>query len=129
MPLFYEHLRHRDRYERIEVLLFTQGGDTLAAFGLGRLLREFATEVRTLVPEKCHSAGTLFALGSNQIVMTRLATLSPIDPSVTGPLNPAVQVQPGQANHTVSVESVAGFRDLLTKVWEVRSEDALAAAA
>ena len=129
MPLFYEHLRHADHYERIEVLLFTQGGDTLAAFGLGRLLREFAPEISTLVPEKCHSAGTLFALGSNQIVMTRLATLSPIDPSITGPLNPVVEIQPGQRQLVpVSVESVAGFRDLLTKVWDVKDETSLASA-
>jgi hypothetical protein len=46
MPLFYEHLRHADHYERIEVFLFTNGGDTLAAFGLGRLLREFAPVIR-----------------------------------------------------------------------------------
>ena len=68
-------------------------------------------------------------LGSNHIVMTRLATLSPIDPSITGPLNPVVEIQPGQRQLVpVSVESVAGFRDLLTKVWDVKNEDSLASA-
>lgn len=61
--------------------------------------------------------------------MTRLATLSPIDPSIVRPLNPVVEMQPGQRQIvSVSVESVAGFRDLLTKVWDVQDEDSLAAA-
>ena len=129
LPLFYEHLRRSNHYERLEVFLFTAGGDTLAAFGLGRLLREFAPEISTLVPAQCHSAGTLFAIGSNQIMMTRLATLSPIDPSITGPLNPVVEIQPGQRQVVpVSVESVAGFRDLLTKVWDVGDQNSLASA-
>jgi hypothetical protein len=126
LPLFYELLRRAPKAERVDVVMFTQGGDTLAGFGLSRLLREFADHVGALVPDKCHSAGTLFSLGASEIVMTRLATLSPIDPSVTGPLNPAVELGPGQ-RHLVplSVESVAGFKALATEDWGLEDGDGL----
>ena len=73
-----------------------------------------------LVPDVCHSAGTLFALGANEVIMTRGATLSPIDPSVNGPLNPAVQINPQMPPQIVplSVESVAGYKSLITKEWK-----------
>jgi hypothetical protein len=50
IPLFYEHLTQMGAAERVDVLLCTQGGDTLAAFGLGRTLREFVPWVGVLVP-------------------------------------------------------------------------------
>src|SRR5438067_306179 len=59
IPIFYEHLNQIGNADRVDVFIATQGGDTLAAFGLGRLLREFVQWVGVLIPEKCHSAGTL----------------------------------------------------------------------
>ncbi len=103
--------------------MLTPGGDTLAAFGIARLIREFSEHFGVLIPEKCHSAGTLLALGANQIVMTQAATLSPIDPSVTGPLNPVVELAPGQRQVLpVSVESVAGFKTLVKDEWDLNEE-------
>jgi len=96
ISIFFNHLTAFVDHKKIDVFLFTLGGDTLAAFGLSRLLREFTSEVGVLIPEKCQSAGTLFALGANQIAMTRAATLSPIDPSISGPLNPVIEINPGQ---------------------------------
>jgi hypothetical protein len=108
--------------------LFTLGGDTLAAFGLSRLLREFTSEVGVLIPEKCQSAGTLFSLGANQIFMTRAATLSPIDPSISGPLNPVIEMAPGQRQIVpISVESVAGYKALVSEDWKLNSENTGAA--
>jgi hypothetical protein len=129
MPLFYEHLRQMGGTERIDVFIYTLGGDTLAAFGIGRLLREFARQVGALVPEKCYSAGTLFAVGANEIVMTRAATLSPFDPSIVRPLNPAVEMAPGKRQLLpISVESVAGFKGLVTEDWNIKGEEALTSA-
>jgi hypothetical protein len=58
----------------------------------------------------------LVALGADEIVMTPLAELSPVDPSTNGPFNPTVPVQvaPGELPPTlpVSVEDVAGYLDL-----------------
>ncbi|HTU93272.1 MAG TPA: hypothetical protein VMF69_24540 [Gemmataceae bacterium] len=129
MPLFYEHLRQMGSTERIDVFIYTLGGDTLAAFGIGRLLREFAGWVGALVPEKCYSAGTLFVVGANEIVMTRAATLSPFDPSIVRPLNPAVEMAPGKRQLLpISVESVAGFKGLVTEDWNIKGEEALTSA-
>ena len=85
LPIFFNQLRALGKIERLDVLVFTTGGDILAAFGLGRLVREFSSWIGVLVPDRCLSAGTLFALGANEIFMTRLGTLSPIDPSITTP--------------------------------------------
>lgn len=129
IPLFFKHLREFDDHLRVDVFLFTLGGDTLAAFGLSRLIREFSKTVGVLVPEKCHSGGTLFALGANEIVMSKAASLSPIDPSITSPLNPAIELIPGQRQLLpVSVESVAGFKGLIQGDWGISKEEHLISA-
>jgi hypothetical protein len=126
VPLFYNHLMQWGKIEKLDILLFTTGGDTLAAFHLGQLTREFAGKVAVLVPDKCFSAGTLFALGANEIYMTGAGTLSPIDPSIVTPLNPVADgPMPGQKQLLpVSVESVAGFKSLMMEEWGIKSEDA-----
>src|SRR5208282_2008034 len=92
---FFQHLRSTPNLEKLDVLLFTLGGDTLAAYALSRFVRQFAKKVGVLVPHMCLSGGTLFSLGADDIVMTRLATLSAIDPSITGLLNPVIEMTPG----------------------------------
>lgn len=120
IPIFYNHLRTFGQIERLDIFLFTSGGDTLAGFGLSRLLRESASYVGALISEKCHSAGTLLILGANEIFMTSAATLSPIDPSVITPLNPKAEAQPGVlAPFPVSVENIAGFKDLMQEEWKL----------
>lgn len=124
IPIFFNHLTGFQDHGSIDVFLFTLGGDTLAAFGLSRLLREFTSKVGVLIPEKCQSAGTLFALGANQVFMTRAATLSPIDPSISGPLNPVIEIAPGQRQIVpVSVESVAGYKALVREDWKLDPEN------
>jgi hypothetical protein len=123
IPVFFNHLSAVSNPKQIDVLMFTPGGDTLAAFGLCRLIREFAERVSVLIPEKCHSAGTLFALGADQIVMGKAATLTPIDPSVNSPLGPVIEVGPGQRQSIpVSVESVAGYLSLLKEEWQLEPQ-------
>jgi hypothetical protein len=119
--IFYNHLRAFGDVQRVDVFLFTTGGDTLAAFGISRLLREFADHVGALIPEQCHSAGTLLILGANEIFMTPAATLSPIDPSVQTPLNPKAEgPMPGMSTpFPVSVENIAGFEDLTEEEWRL----------
>ena len=123
IPVFFNHLSGFQDCKKVDVFIFTAGGDTLAAFGLSRLLREFTNSVGALVPEKCYSAGTLFVLGATEIFMAKAATLTPIDPSVSGPLNPVVEMVPGQRQPLpVSVESVAGYRMLVKEDWRLNDE-------
>lgn len=123
IPVFFNHLTGFQDCKKVDVFVFTQGGDTLAAFGLSRLVREFTPSFGALVPHWCHSAGTLFALGANEIIMTKASTLSPIDPSVQGPLNPPVEVMPGlRQPMPVSVESVEGYRLLIKEDWRLNND-------
>lgn len=120
---FFEHLRSTPSLAKLDVLLFTLGGDTLAAYALSRFVRQFAKKVGVLVPHWCHSGGTLFALGADEIVMTRVATLSSIDPSIVGALNPFIEAAPGQkAPVPVGVESVAGFLNTVRDDWRLNDE-------
>lgn len=125
IPIFFNHLNALPEANRkkIDIFMLTTGGDTLAAFGLARLVREFAEDVGLLIPEKCQSAGTLFALSANTIVMGKAATLTPIDPSVNSPLGPVVQIGVNQPQLVpVSVESVAGYRNLLKEEWGLKGQ-------
>jgi Serine dehydrogenase proteinase len=128
IPFFFNQLREIGEVPRLDLMIFTAGGDTLAAFGLARLLREFAKWVGVLVPDRCFSAGTLLAISANQIYMTRAGMLSPIDPSVTTALNPVAEgPMPGMRQPLpVSVESVAGFKTLIEEDWRIRKEEMLA---
>jgi hypothetical protein len=128
---FFQHLRCTPKLEKLDVLLFTLGGDTITAYALSRLVRGFGKKIGVLVPHLCLSGGTLFALGADEIVMTRLATLSSIDPSLTTPLNPTADAplpgmpmpMPGQKIPVpVGVESVAGFKKLVREEWRLDKE-------
>jgi hypothetical protein len=128
---FFQHLRKTPMAEKLDILLFTLGGDTLAAYALSRLVRQFGKKISVLVPHMCLSGGTLFALGADEIVMTRLATLSSIDPSINGPTNPIEEIlipgmPPGVAGQRikvpVGVESVAGFKKLVREEWRLDEE-------
>lgn len=97
---------------RISLILHTSGGHTLTAWRLTNLLRMFCDELEVFVPSKAQSAGTLMSIGADRVVMTKQAVLGPIDPTLTSPLNPQVNVggQPQQV--PVSVESVRGYINL-----------------
>ena len=88
MDMFADHLDALFPAKRLTLLLHTQGGDTLAAWSLVNLLRMFFDYVEIIVPSKALSAGTLMCLGADKIIMTKQATLGPIDPTVHGPLGP-----------------------------------------
>jgi Serine dehydrogenase proteinase len=98
--------------DRISLILYTRGGSTLAGWSIVNLIQQFCQTFEVIVPSKAHSAGTLMALGAKHIVMTKQATLGPIDPSVNTPLNPAVPGAPPEARVPVSVQAVNGFIEL-----------------
>jgi hypothetical protein len=127
LPFIYDQLKQIGEVPRLDLMVSTAGGDTLAAFNVARLLREFSNKVGVLVPFRCLSAGTLLALGANEIYMTRAGTLSPIDPSVTTQLNPYSDgPMPGSRQLLpVSVESVAGFKSLIENDWGIKNQEML----
>ena len=87
------HLDTVGDVDKITLYLYTRGGDTLASWGIANLIRQFCANFEVIVPFKCHSGGTLICLGADNIIMTKQATLGPIDPSVNTPLNPQVAME------------------------------------
>jgi hypothetical protein len=110
---------------KLSLVLYTRGGDTLAAWSLVNLLREFCHELEIIVPSKCHSAGTLMCLGADNVIMTKQATLGPIDPSVNTPLNPPVPGGTAAARLPLSVEDIAGFIDMARQEADIKGEEYL----
>ncbi|MGA3062995.1 MAG: hypothetical protein ABSD90_07175 [Methylocystis sp.] len=91
---------------KISLVLYTNGGQTLVAWRLVNLIRTFCDELEVIVPTKALSAGTLITIGADKIVMTKQAALGPIDPSVNNPLNPQANILWQMRQVPVSVENV-----------------------
>jgi hypothetical protein len=124
LDFFAQHLDGIGTVETISLFLHTRGGSTLAAWSLVNLVRQFTKRLEIVVPAKAHSAGTLMCLGADSIMMTRQATLGPIDPSVNGPLNPEIPGAPPQQRAPVSVEAINGYIAFAKKEAGLSSEEA-----
>lgn len=126
--IFLEHLDAIGKVDKISLVLYTCGGDTLAAWNIINLFREFCNELEAIVPNKCRSSGTLMALGANSIIMTKQATLGPIDPSITRAMSPVIPNTNPPQRLPISVESVKGYFSLLKEEFGAKSDLALSAA-
>lgn len=111
--------------EKISLYLYTRGGDTAAAWNIINLLRQYCESLQVVIPHKAHSAGTLISIGANSIIMTKQATLGPIDPSVNTPLNPPIPNAPPQNNYPVSVEAVKGYLAFAKEELAIKDDLAL----
>lgn len=121
-----EHLDKIGVVPKISLFLFTNGGNTLAGWNIVNLIRQFCDDFEIIVPSKARSTGTLMCLGANRIIMTKQATLGPIDPSVNTPLNPTVPNAGPQARVPVSVEAIKGFLELAKHELNLTDERSLA---
>jgi len=131
LNLFIHHLDVLKKVPKISLYLYTRGGKTLDAWSLVNLIKQFCVDLEVIVPSNAHSAGTLICLGANNIVMTKQATLSSIDPSVNTPLNPPVPGIPnipGTPNKTLSVnvESIKGYIEFVKEEFGVKKSADLA---
>lgn len=120
LGLFYRHLEAIGDVPKIALFLYSTGGDTMVPWRLINLVREYCKELVTLVPDKAFSSATLICLGSNEIVMTKMAALSPIDPSVANAFNPPLPLPQGAPPQPIqrvpiSVEDVAAYLRLASE--------------
>jgi hypothetical protein len=115
------------KVDKISLLLYTRGGNTLAAWSLVNLIRQFCKEFEVIIPSKAQSSGTLISIGANTVIMTKQATLGPIDPSLNGPLNPQNPQVPQNpaARIPVSVESIKGYIELAKEDLKIGNEQEL----
>lgn len=105
---FHRHLELMGFQPKIDLFLYTRGGDILTPWRLINLIREYTSNLSVLVPFRAYSAGTLICLGANEIVMTKMAELGPIDPTVINVFNPPDRNNPG-LRLPVSVEDVNSY--------------------
>ncbi|MCC8050291.1 MAG: ATP-dependent Clp protease proteolytic subunit [Clostridiales bacterium] len=120
---FIDHLDKIGPCEKISLFLYTRGGDTSAARNIVNLLRMYCDTLQVIVPHKAHSSGTIISLGANEVVMTKQATLGPIDPSLHTALNPVVK---DGSLFPVSVEAVKGYLEFAKDELSIKDEAALA---
>lgn len=127
LDYFIDHLDRIGKPKKISLLLYTRGGNTLGAWSLVNLIRQFCDDFEVIIPAKAHSAGTLISLGANTIIMTKQATLGPIDPSLNSPLNPQNPLAPQNptARVPVSVESIKGYFQLAQDDLKINDEENL----
>lgn len=76
---FLEMVAARSHRENVLLILVTPGGTADSAYRMARALQACYKRFTVLVPGWCKSAGTLCVLGANEIVMTDLAELGPLD--------------------------------------------------
>ncbi|MCF6199816.1 MAG: hypothetical protein L3J67_10565 [Hyphomicrobiaceae bacterium] len=65
--------------ENCVLLLVTSGGDPDAAYKMGRYLQSKYETFSVLIPGFCKSAGTLLAIGANELIFTPYGELGPLD--------------------------------------------------
>lgn len=111
MQVFFRHLQSIQEANKIDLFLYTRGGDVLTPWRLVNLIREHTPYFSTLIPFRAYSAGTLICLGADEIVMGKMGELGPIDPSVANAFNPDDPHNP-QAKVPVSVEDVVSYLSL-----------------
>ena len=108
----------------IDLFLYTRGGDTNSVWPIVSLLREFDSTFEVLVPFRAHSAGTMLTLASNKIHMTRIAEISPIDPSTGNQFNP---IDPNNKNNRlgISVEDLNAFKEFIKESLNFKEKENL----
>ena len=123
LPKISKHLDKIGDAEKISLYLYTNGGNTLTAWSLVNLIRSFCKNFEVIIPANCFSSGTLICLGANNLVMTKQATLGPIDPSINGPLNPMIPgISDPNAKVPVSVEYVNAYIEMAKKDFGITDQ-------
>lgn len=88
VEVIYNNLLKIGRVKNLDLILHTTGGFLEVPLKIVSILREFCEKLSVLIPYRAHSAGTLLALGADEIVMGEMAELTPVDPQTRSPLNP-----------------------------------------
>ncbi|MBM7624860.1 SDH family Clp fold serine proteinase [Sporohalobacter salinus] len=124
IKVIYQHLKQMNPGNKIDLFIYTRGGDVLTPWRLINLIREYCDYFSVLVPFRAYSAGTLICLGANEIVMGKMGELGPIDPTVANAFNPQNPNNP-EAKIPISVEDVSAYLDLAQERFNIKSEDNL----
>ena len=122
IPIFHKILERINPKEKIDLYIFTKGGDVLTALRLVELIYEYCSKFSVLVPYKSYSAGTLICLGASEIVMTKMGELSPVDPNITSVFNPE---DSNNMKLPINVEDVYSFFSIAKDVIGLKTDETL----
>lgn len=118
----YEHLLSIGKNSKVDLFLYSRGGDVSVPWRIVSMFREFCEELSILVPYKAHSAATLISLGADKIIMGKKAELSPIDPILTKPPMGEITGPPQE----ISVEDVNSYVSFVRDRANINDQSALA---
>jgi len=124
IPIISQQLRKIGKTTNIDLFLYSTGGDTMVPWRLVSMIREYCEKFSVLVPYKAHSAATMVVLGADEIVMSDLSEISPIDPSTANIFNPQDPRNP-QGKIPISVEDVVAYFDLAKNKFGIKSDEDL----
>jgi len=82
LPIFYDIFKGKGAEDKLDLLLYSAGGQIDAPWPIVNLMREYYQDIRVIIPSRAHSAATLISLGANTLDMGPLGSLSPIDPQL-----------------------------------------------
>lgn len=110
---FREHLDDVcTKCKKLDLFIFSYGGELEAAWELVNLLREYNVEFSVLVPYHARSAATLIALGAKEVVMGKMGSLGPIDPTI--------RIKGGElSGMQLSASDIDSFEDFLRDEYQI----------
>lgn len=108
IPILFRHLELIGKRDNIDLVLYTRGGDMVVPVRIVKLIKNYCKKFGVLIPYRAHSAGTLIALGADEIVMTKLGELTPVDPTTEHPFNPRDPVDQRKVI-PISVEDITSY--------------------
>jgi hypothetical protein len=124
IPIISNQLRKIGKQEKIDLVLYSAGGDTMVPWRLVSMIREYCDKFSVIIPYKAHSAATMISLGADEILMSDMSELSPIDPSTANVFNP-IDPQNPQNRIPISVEEVMSYFDLAKNKFGIKSDEEL----
>ncbi|MBO4439673.1 MAG: hypothetical protein J5798_10015 [Spirochaetaceae bacterium] len=68
--------------DSLYIILTTNGGSAISVERHVNIIRKHYSEVNFIVPDRAYSAGTIFCMSGNNILMDYYSVLGPIDPQV-----------------------------------------------
>lgn len=120
--LLQRHLEGIGFTEKIDLFIYSRGGDIVTPYRIATLIREFSKKFGVLVPYRSHSAATLLCLGADEILMGSMGELTPVDPRTANPFNPQDPTNPKQ-RVPISVEDVTSYFSLAKEKAGIKGEE------
>lgn len=114
-----EFVSANKRHDEIMLVLVTPGGSPDAAYKIGRYFQKRYEGFSCFIPGLCKSAGTLLAVGANELVFSPYGELGPLDVQLTksdGLLGQDSGLNISEAFRTVEGRAKNTFHELIGEI-------------